>query len=154
MRRFLFALLLAPINVVTSHAPTNTIGNSVHATTADFATRTTSPRLSAVRTHHPNIQSVLTQRELRASAQRLKVSLSQLRAMWQRVAVCEVGGNWSMTGPVYSGIGFLNATWIHYGGTRYAPLAGLASRDEQILIGMHVTGSYVPDQNGCLPGGW
>ncbi len=93
-------------------------------------------------------------RELRASALRLRVSVNQLRAMWQRVAICEVAGNWSMVGPVYSGIGFLNSTWSHYGGTRYAPLAGLATRDEQILIGMQVTGGYVPDQYGCSPVGW
>lgn len=154
MRRFLFALLLAPINVVTSHAPSNTLGHGARATTVAFATRTTSPRSPAVRARHANIQSVLTQRELRANALRLRVSVGELRAMWQRVAICEVAGNWSMVGPVYSGIGFLNSTWAHYGGTRYAPLAGLATRDEQILIGMHVTGGYVPDQYGCSPIGW
>ena len=154
MRRFLFALLLAPINVVTSHAPSNNLEHSVQATTADLSTRTSTPRAPAVATRHANIETVLTQRELRANAARLRVSVSQLRSMWQRVAICEVAGNWSMVGPVYSGIGFLNSTWAHYGGTRYAPLAGLATRDEQILIGMHVTGGYVPDQYGCSPIGW
>ena len=153
MRRFLFALLLAPINVVTSHAPSTTPADGVRATTAAFATRTSTPRAPVVE-RHPNIQSVLTQRELNASAHRLRVSVDQLRAMWQRVAICEVAGHWSMTGPIYSGIGFLNSTWAHYGGTRYAPLAGLATRDEQILVGMRVTGGYVPDQYGCSPIGW
>ncbi len=152
MRRFLFALLLAPINVVTSHAP-STPAPSPQATTVELAARTT-PRAPAIRIRHANIQTVLTMRELRANALRLRVSVNQLRAMWQRVAICEVAGNWSMVGPVYSGIGFLNSTWSHYGGTRYAPLAGLATRDEQILIGMQVTGGYVPDQYGCSPVGW
>ncbi|MHB8827438.1 MAG: transglycosylase family protein [Acidimicrobiales bacterium] len=152
MRRFLFALLLAPINVVTSHAPSTT-APSPPATTVELAARTT-PRAPAIRIRHANIQTVLTMRELRASALRLRVSVNQLRAMWQRVAICEVAGNWSMVGSVYSGIGFLNSTWSHYGGTRYAPLAGLATRDEQILIGMQVTGGYVPDQYGCSPVGW
>ncbi len=83
-----------------------------------------------------------------------RVTVNQLRAEWQHVAVCEVAGNWSMQGPVYSGIGFANATWLEYGGTRFAPLAGEAPRDAQILIGMRVTGGWVPDQNGCAPGGW
>jgi hypothetical protein len=82
------------------------------------------------------------------------VSVRELRAEWQDVAICEVGGNWSMTGPRYSGIGFSNATWSAYGGTRYAPLAGEASIVQQILIGMRVTGGWVPDQHGCTPGGW
>jgi len=59
-----------------------------------------------------------------------------------------------MTGPAYSGIGFMNATWNAYGGARYAPLAGQATRDQQILIGMKVTSGRVPDQNGCSPTGW
>jgi hypothetical protein len=153
MRRILFALLLAPINVVTSHAPSTTPAPRLHATAVDL-TRSTAMGSPANQMRHPNLQSVLTQRELRASAQRLRVSVDQLRAMWQRVAICEVAGHWSMTGPVYSGIGFLNATWSHYGGTRFAPLAGLATRDEQILVGMRVTGGYVPDQYGCSPIGW
>jgi hypothetical protein len=81
-------------------------------------------------------------------------TLHRLLREWQRVAICEVNGNWSMTGPVYSGIGFSNATWWQYGGTRFAPLAGEATRDQQILVGMRVTRGQVPDQGGCHPGGW
>jgi Transglycosylase-like domain len=91
---------------------------------------------------------------LRFDAARIGLTPNQLRAEWQRVAVCEVGGNWSMTGPIYSGIGFLNSTWYRYGGARFAPLAGRASRDQQILIGMRVTGGWVPDQYGCSHFGW
>lgn len=54
-----------------------------------------------------------------------------------------------MQGPVYSGIGFLNSTWDAYGGQQYAPNAGEATPDEQILIGMKIDGGYVPDQDGC-----
>lgn len=59
-----------------------------------------------------------------------------------------------MTGPVYSGIGFSNATWSQYGGSRYAEVAGEATRAQQILIGMKVTHGWVPDQAGCSPTGW
>jgi hypothetical protein len=82
------------------------------------------------------------------------VGVSGLREEWERVALCEVAGNWGMVGPEYSGIGFLNSTWAAYGGTHFAPIAGRASRDEQIIVGMRVTGGWVPDQYGCDPGGW
>jgi Transglycosylase-like domain len=65
------------------------------------------------------------------------------------VAVCETGGNWAMQGPTYSGIGFLNSTWIAYGGLRYAPNAGLATPDEQIIVAMRITGGSIPDQGYC-----
>ncbi len=83
-----------------------------------------------------------------------RVTIGELRAEWQHVAMCEVGGNWSMLGSSYSGIGFANSTWLQYGGSRFAPLAGQAPPDVQILIGMKVTGGWVPDQQGCSPGGW
>ena len=95
-----------------------------------------------------------TFRALRAAAAAKRLTVAELRSEWQKVAMCEVGGNWSMTGSLYSGIGFSNATWSSYGGVRYAPLAGLATRDEQILIGMKVNNGWVPDQFGCQPGGW
>jgi hypothetical protein len=91
---------------------------------------------------------------LAAPAAIVHLTIAQLRAAWQRVAICEVGGNWSMTGGKYSGIGFLNSTWYQYGGLRYAPLAGEASEDQQILIGMKVTNGRVPDQYGCSRTGW
>ena len=96
--------------------------------------------------HHPSILTYV--------ATLARVTVNQLRAEWQHVAICEVAGNWSMEGPFYSGIGFANSTWLEYGGTQFAPLAGEAPRDAQILIGMRVTGGWVPDQNGCAPGGW
>jgi hypothetical protein len=82
------------------------------------------------------------------------LSAGQLRDKWQRVAVCEVNGNWAMVGSSYSGIGFANTTWSANGGPRYATYAGQATRDEQILIATHVTHGWIPDQNGCAVGGW
>jgi len=107
---------------------------------------------AALRRAH--LDAVATRHDLAVAAATVRVSIVQLRAEWQHVAICEVGGNWAMTGPAYSGIGFLNATWNSYGGARYAPLAGQATRDQQILIGMKVTNGRVPDQNGCSPTGW
>jgi Transglycosylase-like domain len=99
--------------------------------------------------HHRNIPVSATELGLVVAARSSGVTVGQLRHEWQRVANCEVGGNWAMTGPVYSGIGFLNGTWLAFGGRQYAPLAGQATPDQQILVGMKVTNGRVPDQNGC-----
>jgi hypothetical protein len=58
---------------------------------------------------------------------------------WDRMAACETGGNWSMTGSRYSGgVGFYNGTWDAWGGREFAPLAGQATREEQIIVANRV----------------
>jgi hypothetical protein len=55
---------------------------------------------------------------------------------WERIAACESGGNWQInTGNgYYGGLQFSATTWRSAGGTKYAPLAHLASKDQQIEI--------------------
>lgn len=55
---------------------------------------------------------------------------------WDRVALCESGGNWSInTGNgYYGGLQFDHETWASAGGHRYAPEANLATREQQIAI--------------------
>jgi resuscitation-promoting factor RpfB len=57
-------------------------------------------------------------------------------AMWDRIAKCESGGNWSInTGNgYYGGLQFDIQTWQGAGGGQYAPRADLASRTQQIAI--------------------
>ncbi|HET7475890.1 MAG TPA: ubiquitin-like domain-containing protein [Dermatophilaceae bacterium] len=57
-------------------------------------------------------------------------------AMWDRIAQCESGGNWSInTGNgYYGGLQFLTSTWLANGGGQYAPRADLASRLQQIAV--------------------
>ncbi|NNH70095.1 DUF348 domain-containing protein [Nocardia uniformis] len=57
-------------------------------------------------------------------------------ATWDALAQCESGGNWAInTGNgYYGGIQFDLNTWQRQGGTRYAPRADLATREEQIAI--------------------
>ncbi len=58
---------------------------------------------------------------------------------WDRMAACETGGNWSMTGSRFSGgVGFANTTWDAWGGREFAPLAGQATRDQQIVVANRV----------------
>lgn len=57
-------------------------------------------------------------------------------AMWDRIAQCESGGNWSInTGNgYYGGLQFSFPTWLSVGGADFAPRADLASRAEQITV--------------------
>jgi resuscitation-promoting factor RpfB len=56
--------------------------------------------------------------------------------MWDRIAQCESGGNWSInTGNgYYGGLQFDRGTWTSNGGGTYAPTANLASRTQQIAV--------------------
>ena len=60
--------------------------------------------------------------------------------VWDRVADCESGGDWSInTGNGYSGgLQFSHSTWRAYGGEEFAPLAYQASREEQIIVAERV----------------
>jgi hypothetical protein len=56
-------------------------------------------------------------------------------AVWDRIAACETGGNWSMRGSSFSGgVGFANTTWNAFGGQEFASNAGLATREQQIIV--------------------
>jgi hypothetical protein len=144
----MFALLVAlaiPLALLTSPALNAPAG---------AATKPRPKPAAQVRRHVVSLIALDEIHALVADAHSRGVGVVGLRAEWQRVAVCEVAGDWSMVGPNYSGIGFQNGTWNEYGGTRYAPLAGRASEDAQIVVGMRVTRGWVPDQYGCDPGGW
>jgi len=70
--------------------------------------------------------------------------------MWDKIAECETGGNWGMQGPQYSGgLGFYNGTWDQFGGRQYASNAGLATREQQILVAEHVRASVGISGWGC-----
>jgi hypothetical protein len=55
-------------------------------------------------------------------------------SVWDQLAQCESGGNWSInTGNgYYGGVQFSQSTWEGVGGLKYAPRADLASREQQI----------------------
>lgn len=142
MRRSLSALLVSLVTTAFLPAPSLGAVEVVHA----------HPPHPVVRAHLSRPDPLI--HALAHEAGALRLSLPGLVAAWQRVAVCEVNGDWSMVGPTYSGIGFSNATWYEYGGRQFAPVAGEASRFEQIAVGMRVTHGWIPDQYGCDPGGW
>ena len=57
-------------------------------------------------------------------------------AMWDRIAECESGGNWSInTGNgYYGGLQFSISSWLANGGDDFASRPDLASRAEQITV--------------------
>lgn len=61
-------------------------------------------------------------------------------SVWDQIAQCESGGNWSIdTGNGYSGgLQFAPSTWAAYGGTAYAPTAAGATREQQIAVAERV----------------
>lgn len=60
-------------------------------------------------------------------------------ATWDRLAVCESGGNWSIsTGMFEGGVQFLNSTWLAVGGGQYAQHAYEASREDQIAMAIQL----------------
>ncbi|MFD9429577.1 transglycosylase family protein [Streptomyces sp. NPDC060002] len=68
---------------------------------------------------------------------------------WNKVAACESTNDWNInTGNgYYGGLQFTQSTWEAYGGTRYAPRADLATKDQQIAVAERVL-------DGQGPGAW
>ncbi len=69
---------------------------------------------------------------------------------WDGIARCETGGNWSMRGSRYSGgLGFYNGTWSSFGGREFASNAGLATREQQIVVAERVFARHGLSGWGC-----
>src|SRR6478736_4245839 len=67
-------------------------------------------------------------------------------SVWDRVAQCESGGNWSInTGNgYYGGLQFSGSTWRGFGGGQYASRADLATKSQQIAVAQRVLKSQGP----------
>ncbi|MER7398505.1 transglycosylase family protein [Streptomyces sp. NPDC000151] len=76
-------------------------------------------------------------------------------ATWDKVAQCESGGNWSInTGNgYYGGLQFNNSSWAAAGGTKYAPRADLATKDQQIATAEKLLAMQGPGAWGCAGAG-
>jgi uncharacterized protein YabE (DUF348 family) len=74
---------------------------------------------------------------------------------WDQLAQCESGGRWSTvdSAPASSaydgGLGIFRGTWLAYGGGEFAPNAGLATREQQITVGMRIYADLGWDPWGC-----
>ncbi|MEU6061327.1 transglycosylase family protein [Streptomyces sp. NPDC047097] len=65
---------------------------------------------------------------------------------WDKVAACESTHDWDInTGNgYYGGLQFTQSTWEAFGGTRYAPRADLATKDQQIAVAEKVLDGQGP----------
>ncbi len=73
---------------------------------------------------------------------------------WDALAQCESGSRWdtvdpSPTAQYDGGLGIYRETWKHWGGLEFAPNAGLATREEQIIVGMRIYADLGWDPWGC-----
>ena len=70
--------------------------------------------------------------------------------MWDKIAVCESGGNWGVVDSMYSGgLGIYNGTWDQFGGRDFASNAGLATREEQIIVAERIRAAVGISGWGC-----
>lgn len=107
-----------------------------------------------------SIATQLSAEQQRVAAERAAVAQQQQEAdarhahdaVWDRLAQCETAGNWSMQGARYSGgLGFYNGTWNDFGGRQFAPNAGMATREQQIVVAERVRDRFGYTGWGCAP---
>ena len=67
-------------------------------------------------------------------------------SVWDSVAACESGGNWSTStgNGHHGGLQFSSSTWSAYGGERYASTASRASKSAQIATAKRVLAAQGP----------
>ena len=72
---------------------------------------------------------------------------------WDELARCESGGRWDTIDAnpdgYDGGLGIYVGTWRAFGGTEFAPRAGYATREQQIIVGMRIHDALGWDPWGC-----
>jgi membrane protein involved in colicin uptake len=76
------------------------------------------------------------EREAKAAAAASSAPAVANGGVWDRLARCESGGNWSMNSGngFYGGIQFMHSTWVSMGGRQFAEYPHQASREGQIAV--------------------
>jgi len=96
-----------------------------------------------VEAEHALLVQALKEQQLKAFYEAMQQRYARRTNVdWDGIAQCETGGNWSMRGSRFSGgLGFYNGTWNSFGGREFASNAGLATREQQIVVAERVTGT-------------
>jgi uncharacterized protein YabE (DUF348 family) len=72
---------------------------------------------------------------------------------WDKLAECESGGRWDTVDAnpngYDGGLGIYRGTWRAFGGLDFASNAGLATREQQIIVGQRIYDKYGWDPWGC-----
>ena len=70
--------------------------------------------------------------------------------LWDKMANCETGGNWAASGQKYQGgLGIFFQNWNYYGGRKFAPIAGQATKYEQIIVAEKIQHDHGWHAWGC-----
>lgn len=71
---------------------------------------------------------------------------------WDRMAQCETGGNWQHFpyGTWTGGLGIYNQTWLGWGGGEFAPTAGQATKEQQIIVAERIAADVGYSAWGCV----
>jgi hypothetical protein len=124
----------------TTVLPTTTVTEPPTTTTTVAPTTTTTAQPTTTTTTKPTTTTTTVEVD----------TISRSGSVWDMLAECETGGNWSHP-PVsigYSGgLMFHHKTWTAMGGGKYASQAYLASREQQIAIAEKLlsdTGNFSP----------
>jgi uncharacterized protein YabE (DUF348 family) len=118
------------------------VGTKARPVAKPAAPKVSAPRTTAPRTSAPAPSA--------GNTSGAGINLSNA-AMWDRIAQCESGGNWSInTGNgYYGGLQFDIRTWLGAGGGDFASRADLASRAEQITVANRVYADRGLQPWGC-----
>ena len=89
------------------------------------------------------------------------VRLDRPRALdryWDSLAQCEAGGDWHSQGEFAGGLAIDDVSWQEFGGAQFAPTAGDATREQQIVVADRIsTQGWSTDTTVVAPvgfGGW
>lgn len=116
------------------------------ATETVRATVTATPepvRVTATVTAEPTPAPVRTETEAKAKSVKTEAKSApvvQKESVWDRLAECESGGDWSInTGNNYfGGVQFAKTSWDAMGGQEFAAYPHQASKEEQIIVAERV----------------
>jgi cytoskeletal protein RodZ len=137
------------VATVTTTTSTSTTTTAIPTTTTSITAPPTTTTVAPITTTiQPTTTTVKPTTTTQTTVEVDTISTSG--SVWDMLAECETGGNWSHP-PVsigYSGgLMFHNKTWTAMGGGKYASQAYLASREQQIAIAEKLlsdTGNFSP----------
>jgi hypothetical protein len=72
-------------------------------------------------------------------AQEVAIITEEDMSAWSKVAVCEQGGDWTVSGSKFSGgLGIMNSNWDHYGRGDFDASASTATPKEQVVVARRI----------------
>ena len=116
--------------------PPTTTSQATTTTTIMVPETTTTTRASTTTYIIPPEPTTTTTKYIPPTTTTTIKSYSSSNSVWDSLAQCESGGNWSMNSGngFYGGVQFMYSTWHSMGGGQFAEYPHNASREEQIIV--------------------